>query len=53
MIKGLRTENFNVDEYDETFVELKINKTGNRILFPKSDLIELKELIETCSEYLK
>lgn len=56
MIKGLKTENFSIDEweYDKTLVELKmnVNKESLSILFPKSCLIELKELIETCSKYL-
>lgn len=54
MIKGLRTQHFSIDEweYDKCFVELKVNETENSITFSKGDLIELKELIETCSKYL-
>ena len=55
MIKGLETEHFSIQERqsDKDLVGLKVgNNINNSIIFPKSDLIELKELIEICSKYL-
>lgn len=53
MIKGLRTENFSIDEceYNTTLVELTMDGIEKSIIFSKSDLVELKELIEICSKY--
>lgn len=55
MIKGLKTEHFEIQEweFDKTCVELKINGTSTVVMLSKDNLEELKELIETCSKYIK
>ncbi|WP_346938278.1 hypothetical protein [uncultured Clostridium sp.] len=50
MIKGLRTEHFNIQEWDDDLVELTELESGKDFLVSKEDL---NELIESIRQYQK